>query len=197
MTTIAIDSNLELSADTMMSQSDGTRSLTPVTKIFNVHGYRVGFAGRYAEGLMFVDALEDAIERERIQNQTYLNLGEPDFPPLEDFAALVITPDDTVLMYEGSKYAFKVEAPIAIGSGADFAMAAMLSGKSSAEAVNIAKMLDLYSGGETQTLSKEEIEQPPTREELEGMSKEEILEILFGDDDDADRQPDSTGATTT
>lgn len=41
----------------------------------------------------------------------------------------------------------------AIGSGSDFAMGAMLAGKTAAESVRIATKLDIYSGGAVRTIA--------------------------------------------
>jgi ATP-dependent protease HslVU (ClpYQ) peptidase subunit len=41
----------------------------------------------------------------------------------------------------------------AIGSGSDFAMGAMLAGKTAAESVRIATKLDIYSGGAVRSIA--------------------------------------------
>lgn len=64
------------------------------------------------------------------------------------FAVLVIYDDGSAEIYLTNLTApTPVEAPFAVGSGEDFAMAAMLCGKTAKEAVEVAEQLDLFTGG--------------------------------------------------
>jgi hypothetical protein len=69
------------------------------------------------------------------------------------FGILIIYDDGTAEIYLANLTdPAPVDAPFALGSGEDFAMAAMLCGKTAAEAVEIAKQLDLYTGGHVSVL---------------------------------------------
>lgn len=50
-----------------------------------------------------------------------------------------------------------IREPYAIGSGSDFAMGAMLAGKSAKDAVKIAAKLDCYTGGPIKVLSLDKL----------------------------------------
>ena len=63
------------------------------------------------------------------------------------FSAMVIEKDKRISLYEASPYPSILEQPFwAIGSGRDFAIAAMHCGKSAYEAVEIAVIYDVYCG---------------------------------------------------
>lgn len=64
----------------------------------------------------------------------------------DDFRGLLITPTGAYGLEERLT-PFSVPAPYAIGSGRDFALAAMALGKTAKEAVELACKLDLYTGG--------------------------------------------------
>lgn len=77
-------------------------------------------------------------------------LHAPDAHPDDftgEFTLLRLYPDGKIVSYEGCLFAFELPAPVAIGSGREFAMGAMLAGKKPSEAVEIAKQRDIYSGG--------------------------------------------------
>lgn len=77
----------------------------------------------------------------------------PERPDLKgEFEALQLRPDGSLWCWEGRLVPYRVEIPQSIGSGAPFAQAAMLCGKSPREALEIANQLDLASGGDIQSL---------------------------------------------
>ena len=71
------------------------------------------------------------------------------------FNALLLKPTGEVMLYDKHFVPAEVELPIAIGSGMDFAVGAMLAGKSAAEAVEIAAIRDTGTGGEITVLAIE------------------------------------------
>lgn len=80
--------------------------------------------------------------------------GENAEPKLsDDFSALVLNADGTVDYYYDKLVPIRYLTPMAIGSGGDFALGAMLAGKSPAEAVGIAALRDLSTGGDITTIS--------------------------------------------
>jgi hypothetical protein len=68
---------------------------------------------------------------------------------LDDFTALVLKPDGTVDLYCAFNViqTTKSDFPVAIGSGSEIAVGAMMAGKTAEEAVAIACLRDCYSGG--------------------------------------------------
>lgn len=200
MTTICVDKDLNMASDSQSTQG-GMRTSTTVKKIFELNGYVVGFAGRYAEALKFIEALADIVEHEIVQSGTYLQIPQPVIEQMDEFNALVITPAGTVLMYEGSSHCYPVEVPVAIGSGSDYAWTALECGKTASEAVEIAMKFDVFSGGDVQVVALPELKEVPSREERALMSKEELLEFtneLLGDygEDSEREQTDESGTTT-
>lgn len=162
------------------------------TKIFKINNCLVGFAGRYSSGLRFVDWFEGFDLANKIQEQEpFVSVNIPDFLPDEEFTAIVAyppTPDypeGIVMQFEGGNAFFEIEAPCAIGSGSDFLIGAMDAGASAEQAVIIATKRDTHSGGEVKTITFDEQDeiQEFTRESLKDLSKEEILEKLFGNEE--------------
>ena len=143
MTTIAVDSNLVMASDSQGTIGD-RRVQEPLTKIFNVKNHIVGIAGRYSEAMVFISALEDALEREELQRSTFIPIEGAFIEEMEGFNALVITPKGEVLEYEGSRLYTVAKPPVAIGSGDKYAVAAMACGKSAEEAVEIAKANPIF-----------------------------------------------------
>ncbi len=80
--------------------------------------------------------------------------GEIDEKPKfksDDFTIISIDDREVYVMYD-QLHRIRVGVPYAIGSGSEFAMGAMLAGKSPEEAVAIAIRLDKDSGGEVRTM---------------------------------------------
>ena len=69
-------------------------------------------------------------------------------PTVKDFAAMLIGPNKQCYRLEDKLVAFQVESSFhAVGSGRDFAIAAMHLGKTAREAVELACLYDIYTGG--------------------------------------------------
>lgn len=72
-----------------------------------------------------------------------------DKPKVEDGFACIVIAAGECLHYENKLVAMPVAHPhFAVGSGRDFAMAAMQLGKSAAEAITVAHALDIHTGAE-------------------------------------------------
>lgn len=91
----------------------------------------------------------------------WLNGGQKD--PLPNFAepegsrlVVLLASKEGSYLYEDRCIPFKVSTPYAIGTGARFAMAAMMAGADAKRAVEIAIELDIYSGGEVHTIEVSE-----------------------------------------
>jgi len=69
-------------------------------------------------------------------------------PKIENYAGIVIGADGSIWRYEDKLVPLHVSGPFhATGSGRDYAMAAMHMGKSAREAVELACVYDIYTGG--------------------------------------------------
>ena len=198
MTTVALDQDLNLAADSQATEGN-VRLQSPVQKLFKVgndtSGYfHVGIAGRYAEALCFINYLEDTLERSRLQEGTFIAIPEAIAEDLENFNAIVVTPDHEVFVYEGSRFFVPASAPYAIGTGADFALSAMACGKSAKEAVEVAVKFDVFSGGNIEELAAPDLPERVTVAELEEMSREQLLELITNgqiDDSTTGHEPDT------
>lgn len=127
MTTIATDGKT-IAADTLAvgRWKDSKR----VQKVHSINGCLVGGAGELVEILRFKDWFE-------------AGCPEDNKPDLEDsFSALVLYPDGTAKACYHKLYFYDVGLPYAIGSGAEYAMGAMVAGATPEEAVIVASMLD-------------------------------------------------------
>lgn len=162
-----------------------------MVKVFWINNHLMGGAGRARSISTFAQWLQKHTDY-AIVNQEVGDLVDLIPPVLEDddeFTALVLTPDKQVLMYDGNiALNLGQDVSASIGSGSVFALAAMDAGASAEEAVNIAMKRDVYSGGEITIVQLEQEPQPLTREVAQELSKEELIEMLFG----SEEQPDNT-----
>jgi hypothetical protein len=72
-----------------------------------------------------------------------------DRPKADDFAGLLVTPTGEAFKLEDALMRIPLFQPFfAIGSGRDFAMAAMHCGRRAREAIEIATLFDVFTGGE-------------------------------------------------
>jgi len=130
MTIIAWDGKT-LSADKMTSFG-GLHATT--MKLRKIGGCLVGGAGATAHMNEMLKWIEDGCDAETLPSYQR--------DPKECVSLLVIGLDGKVKQYESSPYPLQIENKFwAIGSGRDFAMAAMYLGKTSREAVKIASEL--------------------------------------------------------
>ena len=146
MTTIAYDSKLGIVAAD--SQEVSGCDKYNCQKLFRSRGHVIATAGGSYAGMIFVRWFESWNED-----------GEPDWddhPDLinldweEDFECLVIGPDKTCYMVNrlfvpndatGDRF-------VTLGSGGSAARGALFAGATPVEAVEIAKRIDTYTGGE-------------------------------------------------
>ena len=139
MTVIAWDGKT-LAADKMAVV--GTHKGGTTTKIFRWEGGLCGLAGGMAQGLAVIDWLQNGADKDSFPKD-----------PEHESSILVITNCRKVLYYEDSPIALPFENTFhAIGSGRDYALAALYLGKSAKEAVEIACQLDAYCGNGVDTL---------------------------------------------
>jgi hypothetical protein len=144
MTVIAFDGKT-LAADKLATS--GGMKMT-VTKLFRARGCLIAASGdfdRINESVAWFAAGADPAKMPPYarDNNDYVGL-------------LVIDKDGSILKYERSAVPFKIESPfIAIGSGREYAMAAMHLGKSAAKAVEVACALDANCGNGVDTMMLE------------------------------------------
>lgn len=130
MTTIAWDGET-LAADSQ-STEEAFVSPHPFKKIHKVGADYIAFAGDVPQGRAFINWWKSGAEK-------------PSFPDdMDDFEAFVFC-DNQMWWYEKRPFPERCPAPFAIGSGACFAMAALLAGCDAKTAVDIACKLDKYS----------------------------------------------------
>lgn len=128
------------SGDTVASDSrvSGDYKRDNVRKLYTVGSLVFGISGRVSSAMAFIEWAQDRTKTK---------------PKLEDdFEVIEIHPSGKVYSYDHNFTKCPESAPCAIGSGAPFAMAALLCGKDAVEAVRIAIRLDTYSGGKVQSI---------------------------------------------
>lgn len=186
MTTIAVKDGIMV--------GDGRCSLgstvikDDMVKVFWINNHLMGGAGRARSISTFAQWLQKHTDYTIVNQEVgdLVDLIPPVLQDDEEFTALVLTPDKQVLMYDGN-VALNLghDVPASIGSGSVFAIAAMDASASAEEAVKIAMKRDVYSGGEITVVKLEEEPEPLTREIAENLSKEELINAMFGEEEDS------------
>lgn len=140
MTVIAWD-GITLAADKMMSFNS---SHATVTKIFKIGDTLVGFAGNASNGTECIDWVRGGrVPNEFPKSQAEANSG----------SLMVIEKGGRVCQYFSGPFPSVVEDTfMAIGSGDEFALAAMYLGKSAKRAVEVASALCPTCGNGIDTL---------------------------------------------
>lgn len=185
MTTIIVTKDRILS-DGLVSVGNRVDT-TNFKKVRKIGGYLVGGAGRLSSILTFFTWMEQVVRLEGIQEHVPELVIQSD-PEREDdeFMAVVVHPDGEIYLHEGNdpSRAYPLHCEYyAIGSGSDYALAALDAGVTPEEAMEVAKYRDTHSGGETfiELLATEEdeiVELEITEEMLQQLSKEELISLL-------------------
>lgn len=133
MTTIAWDGTF------LASDSQSSHFRTMVQKIYRIdEGRLFGASGAFEDALAVRDWFMTGGEKPKVD---------------ETFHAIVVERSGWYVLEKGLIRIPYDRQCFSVGSGRDFAMAAMMLGKSATEAVAVAIQLDPYSGGEIVTLS--------------------------------------------
>lgn len=148
MTTIAWDGKT-LASDSQsqvgsMIVSKNEQKIFPATSKWSINGHPVkaiAIAGDNAATHEIINHLQEGL------------LFDSEFSQITDFNLIAVVRDGFAFVVSKNKgdtraYIFDVFEEFAIGSGDVYAMAAMKSGKTAAEAIVVAMSLDVYSGGE-------------------------------------------------
>lgn len=183
MTTILVNDNKMYGDGQMTGQHISSYK---TKKIVNFGTAIVGGAGRWASVVKFHQwVYENLVAQVAQEDHPFANIMMPEDMVEDDFMGLVLYPDGTVIMFEGCKNSFEHEQPVAIGSGADFAIACAHNGLDGTVAIETASYFDTGTGGEIQVEDFDNDEDEPlySKEDFEDKSKEEILAMLFGEDE--------------
>lgn len=144
MTTIVWD-GVSMAADRM--SVSGCTGNSRITKIRKIRGFLVGFSGSAYIGLSLLDWFGSGADKESYPGN---DEGE------DSGSLLVITPDRKIIVYEGRGVPIEFNHSMhAIGSGSEFALGALAMGATAERAVEVASMLDVYSGGGVDVLRLE------------------------------------------
>lgn len=151
-------------------------------KVRKIGDYLVGGAGRLTSILTFFTWFEQNLQCQAAQEAIpgLMIQSDPDKDD-EDFVALVVHPDGKIFIHEGAdpRRAFPIDREYtAVGSGADFALAAMDAGATPEQAMEVAKMRDAFSGGETFIEEQDEIIEI-TDDMLRAFSREQLLNLVL------------------
>lgn len=132
MTTIASD-GFHVAADSLISEGGYVYGYTD--KIHQVKGSVLAVAGGLVDASLTIK---------------WINDGSPEDkkPNLESLDAIFIPNHGDPIEYDERLVPMLVVIPWAGGSGRNFALSAMKLGKSAHDAVEFAKEIDLYSGGD-------------------------------------------------
>lgn len=187
MTTIIYDAkNKQMLGDGRISQ--GTQvTKDDFVKVHNINGILVGAAGVVTHMLKFFEYFEQNTTAEIFQQETVglVNIVFPETPNEDQFEALVAYPSGELFLFEGnSSILLGQDVCFSIGSGGPYALGALESGAAGEEAMRVATKFDTMSGGEITIVQLEDDPQPLTREVAENLSKEALLNMMFGEEED-------------
>lgn len=141
MTTVAV-SHTEIAYDSQVTYGN-RKAATPRPKVTIVKGTVYAAAG---------DA--SAVE---LLPKWHQAGAKPDKAPKGDWEFLAITRAGMRHYTDSSPHGVSVQAPMALGSGGDFALAAMVLGHSATDGVKLAAALDVYTGFEIASHTLEDV----------------------------------------
>jgi ATP-dependent protease HslVU (ClpYQ) peptidase subunit len=131
MTTIACDGKV-IAGDGQVTDN-GTIHDTQFIKVVRLEDGRVaGFSGSIYKQVQAID---------------YLNYKRSEIDLGDAFEAVILCDNGLTYVMDGKGVQARLQAPVAIGSGAVYALTAMRLGKTASEAVAVAIDLDIYSSG--------------------------------------------------
>lgn len=145
MTTCAWDSRF-VAADTM-ADNNGLR--IPVGKIYRQNGKILMGAGDHGQIVSYWKQVKDMSLAE------VLELGYPKYDRENNYPGMILVDSANPHLawnLSGQEWTRLKRKYHAIGSGRDFAMAAMALGRNAFQAVELAVDFDVYSGGEIECL---------------------------------------------
>lgn len=155
MTTIAYDGKT-LAADSQTTQ-DGIRLSNSAVKIFSPWNETWAVEGKQIAAFGIAGDLHAANDlRKAMESFAGHHAGDP-FAKGITFAFIAIAEDRTVFV--GGKYSdddrswvVQAEAPVAVGTGGDFALGAMAAGSKAEDAIRIASKFDVNTNDSVSTI---------------------------------------------
>ena len=150
MTTVCYDRKLGVMAgDKMACIGDNKHGI--MTKIFKIDGALIGFSGTSDVAVAILRWIKNGRKDEDWPELQYEN---------SDCSVLYVDPDGVVMMYDRYPIPIVLEQDIhAIGSGRDFALAALHLGLGPVKAIEVASALDCYTGAGIDVISLDEAKQ--------------------------------------
>jgi hypothetical protein len=140
MTTVAIKDGV-MAADRL---GDLGGLHMPTEKIHRTECFVLGGAGSHSQVVAYLRRIKE------MEFGSILELGYPDYDEEKNCPGMIIAPrgNGQLAHYMGAGVWHPIGRSFhAIGSGRDFAIAAMHLGKGAAEAVEVARTFDVYTGG--------------------------------------------------
>jgi ATP-dependent protease HslVU (ClpYQ) peptidase subunit len=150
MTTIAFKDGT-LAADTMLTR--GNERNYGVNKLFRTQHFLIGFSGAMANWKAMVAFIKE--------HETLLDPGETaedlhkfweDAPAFTEYGAMMIDRAHRIFHIVDAPPVYIPSRLDAIGTGGGYAMGAMLFGASAAEAIRVARTVDVHTGGPVSTI---------------------------------------------
>ena len=137
MTTVAFDGEV-IASDSRLTSGDFICSVS-TPKIYKIGDSFVGVCGCSEQEMVYLRWFKDQTK------------PRPSPDSLKEFEAMVVRGNGKV--YQSTELCEFVEIgyPYAIGSGGDYAIGAMMAGKSATDAVKIAIKIDPFSGGKVKS----------------------------------------------
>lgn len=169
MTTIAYDGH-SISGDTQATDEAGFP--LKIKKVFKQGDFIFGTSGYTSASIRFKKYAMSGVSFDHIVNNSI-----PDFKN-DESVHVIIANKDSAFVSIGSEF-IPIKAPHAIGSGRDFALAAMDLGKNSHEAVLLASKFDVGTNDviDTQSLDMDSIDHFPDIGKMVSDSKKIVNEI--------------------
>lgn len=169
---------------------------TNFKKVRKIGDYLVGGAGRLTSILAFFQWFEENLRCEEAK-EAIPGLVISVHPDKEDeeFVALVVHPDGKIFLHEGNdpSRAYPIdEEYYCVGSGSDYALAALDAGATPEVAMDVAKNRDAYSGGATFIEERDEIIDL-TEEDIRAFTKEQLVNLLLVGDPNPEQSPTPAG----
>ena len=131
MTTIAYDGQ-HMAADSLITQDSYV--VGDFMKIVAVPSGFIGLAGDVEDIILVIEWFNDGMDKDKK-------------PEIESVNIIYVTNDGMVYCMSERLIPIPIDPPFAIGSGQDFALSAMLLGKSAKDAVEFAMTRDTSTGG--------------------------------------------------
>ncbi len=163
MTTVVYKKGV-LAVDSLVSDVGGMLYPKPYSKLFIANGMAATMIGDLVHAKVLIDYI--LYECKTFQPGELLNLNGGFWPDkltstksvTPDFNVVILTKKALFTIYgDGLLIESVKDDPYAIGSGAGYAMGALLAGASAVRAIEIAKILDPHTGYQVQHIKRSQL----------------------------------------